>query len=225
MTAKEYCYLIEDVFPENVVAGFTKPLLPGDLPVDIQQALAFLEKDLKFTYLNQKHSSQVNVVDMPGLYDGDALFTAAKNNVLVVRTADCLPVLFYSDELGVVGVVHMGWRSAKSGILDNIPYDLRTFKVILGPGLRKCCYQVGEKFYQYDYLSDYVYKSNEGVCFDPVAFCRARLSDLGVNSDNIYDLNLCSFCFPIKLFSYRRDKTSQRTLSFVLQTDTCGLKC
>jgi hypothetical protein len=139
MVVKENCYLITGIFPDKIIAGFTRPNLTGCLPSDIYSVFQFQGGELEVSYLNQLHSSQVNVIDKAGVYKGDALFTAVKNNILVVRTADCMPIFFYSSQLDTVGIVHMGWKSAFAGILESIPCDLHSFKVILGVGLRRCC--------------------------------------------------------------------------------------
>lgn len=213
---QKYCYLIGDVFPENIIAGFTKPQLSGSLPDDIKTALSFIQKDFGVSYLNQKHSAHINIVNKPGVYDGDALFSDCNNNILVVKTADCLPLFFYSKELNTAGVVHMGWRSAKDGILENIPFNLDSFSVVIGTGMRRCCYQVGEEFYGYRGFSKHLHKSKKGVYYDPVSFCKDKLGKAGISRENLYDLNICSFCYPESLFSWRRDRTLNRTLSFIV---------
>ncbi|UCG34919.1 MAG: polyphenol oxidase family protein [Candidatus Omnitrophota bacterium] len=216
LAEKEHCYLIEDVFPRNTGAGFTKKDLEGNLPQDIKTTLSFLSRDVGIGYLKQEHSSRVNVIGKEGLYEGDALFSNRGNLVLVVRTADCLPLYFFSQDLDIMGMVHMGWRSAKEGILDNINYDLSSFKVIAGVGLRSCCYKVGREFLKMR-LSKYVIKRNELLYFDPIRFVKETLCRKGLKEESFFDLNICSFCRSREFHSYRRNATIQRTLSFIFQ--------
>ena len=215
LVEKEYCYLIEDVFPENVIAGFTKNNIPGDYPDDIKKTLSFLGKDINDVYLNQTHSSRVNQVEKEGVYEGDASFTRQSNLVLRVGTADCLPLFFCSEQTQVIGMVHMGWRSAKEGILDNIPFEMVSFKILAGVGLRKCCYQVGREFFDYPRLSKYVIENKSSLCLDPVRFAKDELCGRGLKENKWFDLNICSFCSRQKIFSYRKTKTSLRTFSFI----------
>ncbi len=216
---KEHCYLIEDVFSRNVIAGFSKDNIPGDSPGDIKKTLSFFGKNIKYAYLDQTHSSRVNQIEKEGSYEGDAFFTRQSNLVLVVRTADCLPLFVCSENAGIIGMVHMGWRSAKDGILDNIPFGLAAFKVLAGIGLRKCCYQVGREFLDYSRLSKYVIKDGNSFRFDPVRFAKDNMLKRGVKENNYFNLDICSFCSRQIFFSYRRTKTFLRTLSFIFRVE------
>ena len=42
--------------------------------------------------------------------DTDALYTYEPNLVLCSFTADCVPVIFYNEVKGLIGVVHSGWQ-------------------------------------------------------------------------------------------------------------------
>jgi copper oxidase (laccase) domain-containing protein len=215
----EHYYQVEGVFNSEVVAGFTKPTLEGILPDDIYKALQPCKTKISLAYLNQLHSAQVCFVDKGGRYTGDALFTKRNNQALAVKTADCLPLFLASGNY--TGIIHMGWRSAAKGILDNISCDLTEFKVTLGVGLRKCCYQVGEEFSHYQNLKLFLEERNSKLYFDPVSFAKHLLSSQGLKEDNFFDLNLCSLCHSKgrekNFFSYRRNKTGSRTLSFILK--------
>lgn len=208
--------LIEDFFSPPIIAGFTKPTLKGVLPDDIYKVLAFLDKEISVSFLNQLHSARIHYLERPGVYDGDALFSQLKNNVLVVKTADCLPLFFSSSKLGVIGLVHMGWRSAKEKILENIKFDLSSFRTALGVGLRKCCYRVSDEFLSLPNLSSFLEERNGGLYFDPVSFTREGLAKKNLKEE-VFDINICSFCSNKDFFSYRRDKTDSRTLSFILK--------
>lgn len=218
LTDREYCHTIEDIFSPGVVAGFTKTNLKGDPVRDVKKALADLHKDFKVAHLKQIHSTKIHTIKKAGIYEGDGLFTMKENLALVVRTADCLPVFFYSEKLGAIGVVHMGWQGALGGILNNMELDLSSFKAAAGVGLRKCCYALGEEFLKYQQVSPFLEKRQKGLYFDAVSFAKTALIKKGLKKENFFDVNICSFCPGDNFFSYRRDKTSSRTLSFMLKT-------
>ncbi|UCC95509.1 MAG: polyphenol oxidase family protein [Candidatus Omnitrophota bacterium] len=223
------CYILEDIFPPPLLAGFTKKDVEGKLPTDIQKVLPFLKRDCKISYLTQPHSPQINFVTKEGVYEGDGLFTKKDSLVLVVRTADCLPLFFYSREAKLIGIVHMGWRSAREGILDRIggvmrlacsekmESNLRSFKVIAGIGLRECCYEVGEEFLDFPNLAPYISERKGQLYFNPIGFARDALIRGGLRKDNFFDVNICSFCSKKKFYSFRRAKTTLRTLSFIVK--------
>jgi len=213
----EHCILIENFFSSNIIAGFTKSSLGRDLPGDIYKAVSFLNQDFSVRYMSQPHSNKINHLDDLEISDSDGLFTKESQEAIVVKTADCLPICFASQELGVVGVIHMGWRSAAKGILDNINYDLKTFKVAFGVGLRRCCYKVGNEFLEYSHFSKYLKQENEQFYFDPIKFAKEELSKRGLRAENFYDLSICSLCSRLPVFSYRRTGTGDRTLSFILK--------
>ena len=208
--------LIEDFFPSGVVVGFTKPNLEGILPQDSHKVFSSLKLEPQVSYMNQLHSAIVHCIDKPGAYNADALFTTTKNQALIVKTADCLPIFLAKSDSKIIGILHMGWRSAKEGILDNIPYELDSFKVGLGVGLRQCCFEVGDEFLEYRAFKPFLKEREDKVYFDPVNFAKSTLIEKGLKERNLFDMGICSFCSDKGFFSYRRSKTSSRTLSFIL---------
>ena len=188
----KYTWVVKDFFDEKVTAGFTKPALFGEMPQDIFTALS---KKIPYAWMKQVHGPVIHDVNEEGKYEGDGLFTRRKDFVLVVRTADCLPILLASrceatesvagSGEGVIGAVHMGWRSAQTGILDNLPKGLSNYKVFLGPAMRKCCFEVGEDFKQYKNFTKYIGKLGDKLRFDPIGFVCDNLLMLGVSPDNI----------------------------------------
>lgn len=213
----EHWILIDNFFPSNIIAGFTKSNLDGNLPGDIYIAVSSLSEDFRVRHMRQSHSNQVNCLEGLEVSDSDGLFTKESQEAVVVKSADCLPICFSSQELGVIGVVHMGWRSAAKGILDNVSYDLKSFKVVLGVGLRRCCYRVGKEFLGYPRLTKYLEQKQEQFYFNPIRFAKEELFKKGLKSENLHDLGLCSFCSEVPVFSYRRTNTDSRTLSFILR--------
>ncbi|MCK4912518.1 MAG: polyphenol oxidase family protein [Candidatus Omnitrophica bacterium] len=217
LVEREHCILIENFFSSNIIAGFTKSNLDGNLPSDIYTAVSSLSEGFRVRHMRQSHSNQVNCLVGLEVSDSDGLFTKERQEAVVVKSADCLPIYFSSQELGAIGVVHMGWRSAAKGILDNINYNLKSFKVVLGVGLRRCCYRIGKEFLEYSRLTNCLQQDQEQLYFDPIKFVKEELFKKGLKSENLYDLDFCSFCSEVPAFSYRRTNADGRTLSFILR--------
>lgn len=85
--------------------------------------------------------------------EGDALLTNEPGILLSVRVADCLPILLVDPRRRGVAAVHAGWRGTLARIAEKTvgvmrqvfgsnPRDLRA---AVGPGIRACCYEVGEE--------------------------------------------------------------------------------
>ncbi|MDD4954651.1 MAG: polyphenol oxidase family protein [Candidatus Omnitrophica bacterium] len=215
LTEKENCFFIEDFFKNGVIAGFTKPVLQGDVLKDIPEIPCL--KDFRIAFLKQIHSATIHHVQEGCFLEGDGLITDKPGIVCVVRTADCMPVFLCSEELNVVGVIHMGWRGAKLGILDNINYDLKTFKAVAGVAMRQCCYEVGKEFFNYQELKLSLKEKNNSLYFNPADFIKRRLESKGLKKENFFDLNICSICSEEKFYSFRRNATDFRTLSFIVR--------
>jgi len=215
---KENCFFIENLFEENIVAGFSKPTFKGNVLEDIPQIFEPSSENFKIAFLNQVHSSTIHSIQKQGCFEGDGLITKKTGIICVVRTADCMPIFLSSEELGIIGIIHMGWRGAKKGILDNIKYALKSFKAIAGLGMRQCCYKVGREFLEYPEFSEFLRKDDNDLYFNPIDFIEKRLTAHGLREDNFFDLNMCSHCSKENFFSFRRDSTDNRTLSFIVKT-------
>ena len=100
-----------------------------------------------WTWLEQVHGAEVVVVTAPGEHAGaeaDAAVTAEPGCTLVVRTADCAPIVLLGD--GAVGVVHAGWRGLVAGVVEAAVAALRDLsagpvEARLGPCIHPCCYE------------------------------------------------------------------------------------
>jgi YfiH family protein len=83
---------------------------------------------------------------------GDALVTDQPGMLLSVRSADCLPILLVDPGRPAVAAVHAGWRGGLQRIVEKavgvmravFGSDPRRIRAAIGPGIRACCYQVGE---------------------------------------------------------------------------------
>ncbi len=84
--------------------------------------LAFAaSRDLRPVIMRQQHSDTIHRLDsMPNKkLEGDALMTDVPGLLLVIRTADCLPVLLVDEENRAVAAVHCGWRGTEKRILEK----------------------------------------------------------------------------------------------------------
>ncbi len=218
----EHACLIKDFFAPGITAGFTKNNLPGNMPDDLFTALG---KHLPYAWMKQAHGPLVHEVNREGKYEGDGLLTQGKGFALVVRTADCLPILLSQEsnrceatkgEAGLIGAIHMGWRSGQTGILDNLPADLSGYKAFLGPAMRSCCFEVQDDFLAHRNFSSYIIRRSGRLYFDPVGFAHDNLLARGLRAQDLADCGICTVCAGEGLFSFRKTKTEGRTLNFII---------
>jgi polyphenol oxidase len=109
--------------------------------------------------LRQIHSDMIHVVgtaDAPQgeqAPKGDALITREPGVLLVVQTADCIPILLADTKHRAVAAIHSGWRGTAQRIAEKalgwmqMAFGTRPQDVIaaLGPGIGGCCYEVGHE--------------------------------------------------------------------------------
>jgi hypothetical protein len=82
---------------------------------------------------------------------GDILVTRDLHHVVLVRVADCVPILLADRESRVVAAVHAGWRGTRAGVAAaavralSERYGSHPAELVcaIGPSIGPCCYQVG----------------------------------------------------------------------------------
>lgn len=102
-------------------------------------------------WLRQVHGAAVRRVDsdLPDVEPAhaDASVTRLAGQVLAVLTADCLPVLFATDDGSEVAVAHAGWRGLAVGVLEATlaAMDAEPGRILawIGPGIGVASYEVG----------------------------------------------------------------------------------
>lgn len=78
----------------------------------------------------------------------DAIVTDDASRVLVIRTADCAPVLLASVDGRIVAAVHAGWRGVLAGIVPNTVAAMRELgatdiAAAIGPCIGPDAFEVG----------------------------------------------------------------------------------
>jgi YfiH family protein len=166
--------------------------------------------------LRQIHSNRVIAAEAPGdAGEGDALISNVPGVTLVVRTADCLPILMADARNHAVAAVHAGWRGTVSEILaetltvmkDRFGTRPEELVVAIGPGIGGCCYEVSAdvavRFARY-------FPEREDLSgttkIDLAETAVRQLARYGGNLGQIDPSGLCTFCLQGVFHSYRRDR-------------------
>lgn len=153
-------------------------------------------------------------------YEFDALITDVPDLALVVSTADCLPLLIHDPVRGAVAAVHAGWRSTAKGIAakavqamhEAYGTDPADCRVVLGPGIRGCCFEVDQPVTEavagaLPSWEAYARPSRAGHWrLDLAGVNRAILLEAGVCPERIEDLGMCTACRTDLFFSHRAEK-------------------
>ncbi len=192
----------------------------------------FTLKDVSFGFIKWTYSN-FKVYDLKQIHSdivleagrakkGDALITSEPGKILVIKTADCLPLLFHEPEARIIGAAHAGWRGLAKGILLKVVEkmkgkgaDLRKLRVAIGPAIGPCCYEVGEEVFEAFEKNEMPYV-RKGKNLDLFETAIRQLKEAGLERDNIHLLPLCTYCNEIFFPSFRRERVlSSQILSFI----------
>ena len=129
---------------ENVIENRTR----------IMRALGFPEDD--FFDVWQVHSAKVVVVDRPRSREqtyiqADAIITNKPGVVLLMRFADCVPVLLFDPINCVIGLAHAGWlgtvqkiaKVAAEKMHESFGTNSQEIQACIGPSISSELYTVG----------------------------------------------------------------------------------
>ncbi len=214
---------------------------PSDIPKLISRIPDISEEKFKVVIPRQVHQTQVKIFKEKAKervvrLEGDAFLTNQENLFLVVQVADCLPVFLADHEKGLIGLAHIGWRGALSGIAEkfiNEAFHIFNSKpeeinLIFGPSIGRCCYKVSnslavlvdDKYIvrQAHYpesstlrlrpegQSRRIEKKGKEKYLDLKSWVKDRFLKTGVKEKNILVSKDCTFCGGKIYQSYRRDK-------------------
>jgi YfiH family protein len=108
------------------------------------------DKPLHVAQMSQVHGSHVDLVEdrrSSGAPEADAMVTAQPNVALVVRVADCVPVILADPDAGVIGVAHAGRLGMTDGVVPATVSRMREvgaerIRGWVGPYICGRCYEV-----------------------------------------------------------------------------------
>ncbi|MGH8119772.1 MAG: peptidoglycan editing factor PgeF [Gammaproteobacteria bacterium] len=175
-------------------------------------------------WLLQEHGSRVvNLENSSVTLPGDGAFTTCSNQICVVLTADCLPLLLCDRQGSQIAAVHVGWRGYSRNIIAHAisifscrPADILAW---LGPAISASNYEVGPEVLAA--CQQVTGNSNAGFSpsrknrwqADLAALARLQLESCGVR--DIHDGNYCTYADPGMFYSYRRDGLTGRMASLI----------
>ncbi|HEY1405232.1 MAG TPA: peptidoglycan editing factor PgeF [Spirochaetota bacterium] len=181
----------------------------------------------KIFFLDQEHEDKIIDIDSPASPDlycagaADALTTSSRGFVLIIRSADCVPVMIHDQVKNVIAAVHSGWRSSALDICgktirhlsekygtqpsDCIAYVLPS----IGPDAYQVSRDVADKF------PGCFQETPDGIYLNLWKSVELSLVKSGVLQTSIQQSKLCTFSRNELYFSHRKgDK--ERNLNFIM---------
>jgi YfiH family protein len=146
---------------------------------------------------------------------GDALVSEDASRAIAVRAADCVPVLFATEDGKTVGAAHAGWRGVIAGVvvatLREMKADPRRVIVAIGPCISVEHFEVGPEVlaeFERVFGKDAPMRRRaDGKGYVDLREClRRQLIEAGVWEDRIDTTDRCTFRDREEFYSHRRDK-------------------
>lgn len=184
--------------------------------------------------LNQVHGREVVRIDRNVTGDtletlrsdrpkADALISEAPGVALVVRAADCVPLLVADPRTGAVAAVHAGWRGTAAGVavaaIDAMQREFGSraadLVAAIGPAIGPCCYEVGSDVVDAfaaaghkRYLIDrwFMTPRDRRMRLDVPGANRDQLMLAGLRDENVHTSGLCTAMHLDVLTSYRAER-------------------
>lgn len=179
---------------------------------------------VEFRTVRQTHSKTViSSVDSSQKIEADAHYTDQFNIGLIIKTADCLPILIYSVSRHMIAAVHAGWRGVENQI------TLETFKILppakdynvyIGPHILQRSFEVKEDVKDqilkasYSLSPNLSYKKEDRYFINLQEIVKSQI--LSQTKANIYSIDFDTYQNH-HFNSFRTDQTTSRNLSFIAQ--------
>jgi len=197
----------------------------GDDPAHVALNRAWLRAQLPAEplWLEQVHGSDCVVAENSQAgCTADASISCEPWQICAVLTADCLPVLFCTQDGQCVGAAHAGWRGLLNGVLENAVNAMQAppdrIMAWFGPAIGPQAFEVGDEvraaFLAHDAASADAFTAHgQKWLADIYALARLRLQNMGLLA--IYGGGLCTVGDADRFYSYRRDGATGRMASLI----------
>jgi YfiH family protein len=159
----------------------------------------------------------------------DAVTSARGGGAVLIRIADCVPILIGDPHTGAVAAVHAGWRGVVAGVvpaafvaLRELGTDPRACVAAVGPCISAKHFEIGPE------VADELAKADLAACVvapgvhgpkhhaDLVLAVRMQLERCGVARASIDAEPPCTYADRARFFSYRRDGACSGRLAAII---------
>lgn len=166
------------------------------------------------------HATQVHGTDIVSMEtlpcEADGLIVSWEDfeRPLAIKTADCLPILI-EGEKGVV-FVHADWRGLAAGILEKPEiHMINPQRVLIGPSIHECCFEVSSDFDKHFPGSPFFRKSGDKYFFNLQEEAKRRMRETFPGL--LIQIAPYCTCCNNSFHSYRRNKTTERNWNLYIK--------
>lgn len=187
------------------------------------KALACIDRDPASIYdVWQVHGTTVAIPEGPRMpsmphIQADVILTDKPEVTLLMRFADCVPILLFDPIRRVIGIVHAGWQGTVKGIAKIAVEEMKkTFGThpndvlaVIGPSIGPEHYQVGSEVVNHvrEYFKErtdrILISKNGSFHFDLWKANQLLLEQVGVEQIDV--TGICTYCKNRDWFSHRAE--------------------
>lgn len=215
---------VKAVFTTAVSGNFSLEAgLPETETIATRKRLAKAAKIDDWVEMRQVHGDTLLVepfgsgFSSSGLVEADGVCTERRGFALVVKTADCQPLLLAHKSGSHIAALHVGWRgnainfpaSGVKSFCDAYSLDPADILVARGPSLGPSKAEFVN--YKTDWPQEFHRLINPDTkTMDLWTLTDTQLTAAGILPKNIFRLDLCTASLPGFLFSHRNKHTARQ---------------
>lgn len=139
------------------------------------------------------------------IFSCSGLLSKDPKTVLLLRPADCLPILMTTREKKFIGLIHAGWsgshadiaRKAVQQITTEYDVDPKEILIGIGPAIHRCCYNnehVARGLLKHEKWHPFIHQGPLGTQIDLVDYNVKQLLDSGIVHEHISVAAYCTCC-------------------------------
>lgn len=153
---------------------------------------------------------------------GDGVATRAAGHAMVIKTADCQPIMIAHKNGDFVAGLHNGWRGnainfpgkGVADICERYSCDPKDLLAVRGPSLSPSVAQFVN--FESDFEPGFeAYFDKKTSTVDLWKLTIDQLHEAGLSRRNIYSVDLCTYSMTDSFFSYRRNNQTGRQCSLI----------
>ncbi len=143
--------------------------------------------------------------------EADGSATSRPGHALLVKTADCQPVLLAHKSGRYIAALHVGWRGNAIKFIESsigrfcacYRLDAADLVAVRGPSLGPAAAEF--KNFEQEWPAEFLpWFNSQTRRMNLWALTRHQLAKAGLKEENIYGLDLCTWSLPESYFSHRR---------------------
>lgn len=192
----------------------------GDSDLNVEQNRAFILNEFsmdEIVAVDQVHGLNSYIYEESSIdKTADIIMTNTKGKLLLIKTADCQPVLIADPVKKACAAVHSGWKGSVLNVIgEAVDKMCKIYKseredllASVGPSLGPCCgefvnykKEIPEKYRDF-MVGEYH--------FDFWGISRYQLVESGLSPLNIWVEESCTKCGSKDYFSYRKNRETGR---------------